>query len=66
MIGDGKLLTNAHCVEHDTQVTPCAAFVPPSKALFTFYMSIFPMIGRSLNMYNFTIVITNLSAFLMC
>ena len=20
MIGDGKLLTNAHCVEHDTQV----------------------------------------------
>lgn len=23
MIGDGKLLTNAHCVEHETQVTYC-------------------------------------------
>lgn len=26
MIGDGKLLTNAHCVEHGTQVS-CAQYL---------------------------------------
>lgn len=26
MIGDGKLLTNAHCVEHGTQVNQCVQF----------------------------------------
>lgn len=28
MIGDGKLLTNAHCVEHDTQVLISMACYP--------------------------------------
>lgn len=31
MIGDGKLLTNAHCVEHDTQV------YFPSWTSFSYY-----------------------------
>lgn len=39
MIGDGKLLTNAHCVEHDTQVYFPLLFYFP--LFFFFFLTFF-------------------------
>lgn len=39
MIGDGKLLTNAHCVEHDTQVFLLS--LPFSFLFFSNFLSFF-------------------------
>lgn len=36
MIGDGKLLTNAHCVEYNTQVISISKFFMQSSFFFTY------------------------------
>jgi hypothetical protein len=48
MIGDGKLLTNAHCVEHDTQViirldnfiSSCFYFALGCHSFFCYYFDL--------------------------